>query len=187
MNMASRFLGTCFAFASLVTVAVANLPQDGQQIKAKPYEPRKIVLSPQPVSKAEANKIFARVNLAIAKVVPGLRMSTTRLVGDKPITRQEIVDEFDRIFRMCKPGFKFTPRKVSYNPTLLTIKDKPTRSKLQNLISWGCVDKVGVLATAKKDTVGVLEFGDAVGFLTARVAELTHMPDPKFSPDLQEP
>jgi hypothetical protein len=184
MKMAYRALGTCLWATVGMSVVFS---QGAGEIKAKPYEPRKIVLSPQPVTKDEAKKIFARVSQSIAKVMPGLRISTSQLSGAKPVTRQEIVTEFDKIFQMCKPEFKFTPKKVNYNPALLTIKEKSAKAKLQNLIAWGCVDKVGTLATAKKDTLGVLEFGDAVGFLTARVAELTHMPDPRFSPDLQEP
>ncbi len=183
MNM--KLWGAAIVAACLVSVAVAQ--QETQPGKAKAYEPRKIVITPQPVTKQEAGKIFLQVNSAIAKVMPKLRPMPIHLAGEKPVTREEIVNELDKIFQMAKPEFKFTPRKVSYDPSLLTIKDKGTRTKLEKLISWGCVDKVGTLATSSKDTMGVMDFGDTVGLMTARVAELTHMPDPRFSPDLQAP
>lgn len=178
--MTCRFLGTC----ALLVLAPMVFAQQGD-LRAKPYEPRKIVLSPQPVTKDEANLIFAKVNEAIVRAIPDLKPAATHLAGSAPVTREEVVDQFDRIFRMAKPEFKFTPKKVTYDPKILTIKDKATRVKLQNLIAWGCIDRVGILATARKNTMGVLEFGDAIGLLTARVAELTHMPDPRFSPELQ--
>ena len=168
----------------LVSVTFGQLQSQSGQ-KAKPYEPRKILLSPQPVTKDEAKKVFTQVDTAIVRVMPTLKAPPSHLSGATPITREEVVDQFYRIFEMSKPEFKFTPKKVGYDASVLTIKPKATREKLENLISWGCVDRVGVLATSKKDTMGVLEFGDAVGLMLSRVAELTHMPDPKFTPDLE--
>src|SRR3569832_925583 len=110
--------------------------QQGEQGKAKPYEPRKIVITPQPVTKTEAGKILLQVNNAIVRVMPKLRPAPVHLTGTKPVTRAEVVNEFDRIFQMAKREFKFSPRKVTYEPALLTIKDKPTRDKLQKLIAW---------------------------------------------------
>jgi len=183
MNM--KLWGATLAAMAFASLSLAQ--QDTQPGKAKPYEPRKIVLSPEPVTKTEASKVLLQVDQAIVKVMPRLKAAPVHLSGANPVTREEVVDQFDKIFQMAKPEFKFTPRKVTYDPNLLTIKDKATRMKLEKLIAWGCVDKVGMLATSPKDTLGVLDFGDAVGLMTSRVAELTHMPDPKFSPDLQAP
>ena len=171
-------LASAFAFAQ-------EVPQS--ETKAKAYEPRKIVLSPQPVTKDEAGKIFTQVDDAFIHVMPKLKPAPPHLQGAAPVTREEIIGQFTKIFVATKPEFKFTPKRVSYDPALLTVKDKSSRAELQTLIAWGCVDKVGLLATAPKDTMGVLEFGDAVGLFTARLAELTHMPDPKYSPDLEGP
>jgi len=175
--------GLMLALLTVTVVAFAQVPTG--EIKAKPYVPRKIVMSPQPVTKTEAGKVFAQAGSAIAKVMPTLKAPSERLAGTKPVTREEVIGQFDKLFQMAKPEFKFTPKKVSYDATLLTIKDPAARAKLQNLIAWGCVDKVGYLATANKGTLGVTEFGDSVGFLLSRLAELTHMPDPEFTPDLQ--
>src|SRR4051812_15226347 len=115
--------------AGIVVVALASAlgiaqAQAGGEQKAKAYEPRKMVLSPQPVTKDEANQIFNKVDQAIVKVMPALKTSGTHLVGAQPVTREEIVSQFDRIFQMAKPEFKFTPKRVAYDPAILTIKDK---------------------------------------------------------------
>lgn len=178
-----KIQGTVCALILVVCVAGAQEVRPPQ--KAKPYVPRKIVLSPEPVTKDEAKKVIDQVDSALVAVMPAVKKSESPLAGSQPVTRAEVVSEFNRIFEAAKPEFKFTPRRVSYDASLLTLKDAGAKSRLQSLIAWGCVDQVGPLATSSKDTLGVLEFGDAVGFLLARVAQLSHMPDPKFTPSLE--
>lgn len=184
MSMAGKKIQ--IAVCALLLAACLAAAQDGAPPqKAKPYVPRKIVLSPEPVTRDEAKKVIDQVDSALAAVMPAIKKSESPLAGSQPVTRGEVVSEFNRIFESAKPEFKFTPRKVSYDSSLLTLKDATAKSRLQSLIAWGCVDRVGPLATSSKDTLGVLEFGDAVGFLLARVAQLSHMPDPRFTPDLE--
>jgi len=184
MSMAGKKLQIAVC-ALLLFACVANAQDGGPPQKAKPYMPRKIVLSPEPVTRDEAKKVIDQVDAALVNVMPSVKKTASSLSGSQPVTRAEVVSEFHRIFDAAKPEFKFTPRKISYDSSLLTLKDASAKTKLQSLIAWGCVDRVGPLATSGKDTLGVLEFGDAVGFLLARVAQLSHMPDPRFTPDLE--
>jgi hypothetical protein len=177
-----KILAICLAAVALIGGAV--LAQEKPDGKSKPYVPRKVVLSPEPVTRDEARKIIEKVNKAFVKVMPRLKPVKPSLTGTQPVTRTEIITQFNKLFEMAKAEFKFTPRKVAYNASVISVKDPEAKTKVQNLIAWGCVDKVGPLATSDKETLGVLEFGDAVGLLVARVAELTHTADPRFSPDL---
>lgn len=183
--MAGKKLGIAICAVLLISPFSMAGQEGGPPQKTKPYVPRKIVVTPEPVTKDEAKKILDKVDVALSTVFPTVKKSESSLAGKDPVTRAEVVSEFHRIFDMAKPEFKFSPRKLTYDSSLLTIKDPSAKSKLQSLIAWGCVDRVGPLATSSKDTLGVLEFGDAVGFLLSRVAQLTHTPDPRFSPDLE--
>ena len=159
--------------------------QNGDSQKAKPYVPRKIVISPQPVTRDEARKIFEKVNKCLGKVIAAPKAPVAGMAGPQPVSRAEIVDQLNRVFEAAKPAFTYTPKKVGFDPSLLTIKSGDSKAHLETLIAWGCVDRVGPLATSGKDTLGVLEFGDAVGFFMARVAQLSHYPDARFTPELE--
>src|SRR5690348_15875256 len=103
-------LGGCIAFAQ----------EYGPPQKAKPYVPRKIVVTPEPVTKDEAKKVIDQVDAAIVTVFPTIKKKESTLSGSSPVTRAEVVAEFHRIFDAAKPEFKFTPKKLAFDPTLLT-------------------------------------------------------------------
>lgn len=172
------------AAAGLILVGLAPAQTPDPQ-RSKPYVPRKIVLSPQPVTRKEAKAIFQKMDICLAKVVHAQKSSDFANAGAQPVTRAEIIDQFAKMFEAASPAFTFTPKKVAFDASLLTVKQPPSRTHLETLIAWGCVDRVGPLATSAKDTLGVLEFGDAVGFFLARIAQLSHYPDPRFTPELE--
>jgi hypothetical protein len=99
------------------------------------------------------------------------------------VTREEIVDEFMRDYQALRPQMKFTPNPSVVDPDRIKIapKEKP---ELVKLIKMGFVGRVAPLVTGPTDTMTVVTFGDAVGFFLDRMAQLTHMPSPKWTPML---
>lgn len=176
-------LGT-FAVLGLALVGGLVLAQDQSgERKAKPYVPRKIVLSPQPVTRNEARKVFEKVGMAINKVIPAVKPVSLKLSGNQPITRTEVINHFAKIFESTRPQFKINPVRSKVDMSEVMVKDPAARAKLEMLIAWRCVDEDGALATNSKETLHVTEFGDAVGLLMARLADLTHTATPEFSPN----
>ena len=137
-----------------------------------------------PVTQKEGDATLAEVEKALS-ALPGLKHikpQTRKPSSTKPATRAYIILQMNRIFERAKPSFKFTPRKVRFDPKVLVAGAE--RSALEKLIAWGCVAKVGPLATGPKSTIGLKEFGDAMGFFVARISDLSHTPDPKYSPGM---
>lgn len=137
-----------------------------------------------PVTQGEAYNVFAK---AVAMLNTVLEMNLAPPVAKpaqpkQPVTRVQVVESLNRLFESVKPKFKFTPRPVQFDKKRLNMKDATANQHLQRLISYGFVAPVGPLATGPKDTVSVEEFGDALGFYMARLAEVTHLPDSKWSP-----
>jgi hypothetical protein len=138
-----------------------------------------------PVTHSEVNATLAKVEKALG-TLPGMSIKPRqRSPGTQPAKRSYIILELNRIFESARPNFKFTPAKVKVNRAVLSANTKDgSMQALQRLIAWGCVGKVSALATGPKATIGLKDFGDAVGLFAARIAELTHSPDPKFSPGM---
>lgn len=136
-----------------------------------------------PVTRQEAAATFKRVGTALSIFTGGkAKPFAPKFEAAGVLTRTELVAEFDRVFEAAKPYFKYTPRPVKYDAGVFSIKDGDARKKLDKLVTWGCVARIGPLATAPKDEMALAEFGDAVGFLLVRLAELTHTPSSKWTP-----
>jgi hypothetical protein len=100
-----------------------------------------------------------------------------------PAKRSDAIARMDQIFEACKPRFKYMPRKISFDTKLLGLATgHPQRPALEKLIRWGCIGRTTPLATSKQESLGVSELGDAVGLFILRIADITHRPDPKYSP-----
>ena len=143
--------------------------------------------TPGPVTDAEARATFKRViaNLPALAGKP-YSISLEPIPDDvKPVTRESVVLEFMRIYSEMSPSFKFTPRPVWYDVGLVTIKTGAARKALDLFIKDGFVGRVAPLATSKTDSLSVDDFGDALGFFVSRLADLTHMPDPEYTPILE--
>jgi hypothetical protein len=126
---------------------------------------------------------FTRLETILFRLT-GMNPTLVRMpVGGAPARRVEIVARFDRIFEVLKPKFTFTPRKIKFDPKSIALPAAhPQRAGLERLIKWGCMSKGSPLATSKADAVKLGDFGDALAVFMMRVADLTHKPDPKFSP-----
>ncbi|MCK6632141.1 MAG: hypothetical protein L6Q31_07160 [Fimbriimonadaceae bacterium] len=139
----------------------------------------------EPTTTLEAATTFQKVETALRRVVLVDSTSVPLKSGDSSssVTRNQVVDELDRLFEMCRPKFKFTPRLSEFDGGVLSIPaDQPQRAKLEKLIAWGCVGRVAPLATSKETSIGLADFGDAVGLFLARMADLTHSPSSQWSP-----
>ncbi|CAN5656432.1 hypothetical protein BH11ARM2_BH11ARM2_30170 [soil metagenome] len=148
--------------------------------------PRKIQTTDSPVTRAEAAAVLGKLERAFRSVLSVPPKGKSNLVPDRtPITRSAIISEFDRLVVIAEPSFKVTTRPVKYDAARFTIKDASAKSQLGKLVKGGYVARIGPLATGSKDTLTTAEFGDAVGFLLARVSEASTMPSTKWTPYLQ--
>ncbi len=174
-----RFLvATVFCFS----IALAGQTGDRPQVKKANV---KGVDQKAPVTRSEAAAVFARARKAIiaARVAP-ISAKSSIAVGNQPVTREEVILEMGKIFELSKKSTKFIPAPVRFNANLFKVSSAGTKSTLGTLVSWGFVAPVGPLATGPKPSLSVVQFGDAVGFFLARMADVTHMPSPRWSPYL---
>lgn len=165
----------CFILSILVFQTALAYPRGASGIAA-------------PVTVAEVDATILEIRKALS-VLPGLEAlkktgdKAATSIGSSPATRAYIILKLDRLFERARPTFRFTPRRVRFDARVLKV-GKAERPALEKLIAWGCVARVGPLATGPGATIGLKEFGDAIGFFVARLADLTHTPDPKYSPGM---
>lgn len=158
--------------------------QDGLKHGSKPVAPK---ASDAPVTQAEARDFMGRVQNAVVAVNKLKDPTPVRFVNNSnPVTREEVVLEFDRIMTMTKPSFSYKPKLGPVNPKVIKLKSAEAQKAAVKLAEWGFVDRVGPLLTSSTDTLTPTQFGDAVGFFLARIAELTHITSVKFSPYLND-
>lgn len=171
---------TCVA---LFVVSLASLGSSQDTGEFKKPTTKAVKTSSGPVTKAEARKVLDRAWVVMAK---GLKMSMpspTKLVaGPQAVTKNEILAEFALIANASAKHFKRSPRPSNFDASRLR-KDADS-SQLNYLVSKGLVMPLGPLVTGKNGTVSTSEFGDAVGVLIARLADLCHLPSTKYSPNL---
>lgn len=179
-------MGRNFIFVGAMVLSMVN------GFAQEPPQPAKathvaVPKDTSPVTADEANTVLKQESTIISKAF-GHPMPTSFAVGkgSTPVTREAIVAAFTRQFDALSPEFKFTPNPQTYNATILRIA-KPQLPSLERLIRFGCIGKVAPLATGPKDSLTIAEFGDALGFFMSRLAELTYMPDPKWTPTLEGP
>ena len=174
------------AWILVVTLAFAGFAS-GQDTPAKP---RKLSsgstsVATEKVTRSDAHTVLMRMQRILSSGigVTGAESTCGIRAGDAYVTRHEVIQEFSRLFAMYEPHFKFTPPKVKYDPSLLTVgsADKPV---IEKLIKWGTVAKQGPVASAPVATLTVHQFGDAVGFFVARIESLTNLPPSKWTPYL---
>lgn len=151
---------------------------------------RKAPPSPQAaaeyVSSSEVGAVFRRVRAVMSKVLfgkPYVESRSPRMI--RVATRADILKEMHRTFEMARPAFKFTPNAMSFDSQILAVPSNHAQRKdLEFMLRWGCIDRYGPLATSKKQGFTLEEFGDSVGYLIARLSDLTHTPSSKYSPAL---
>lgn len=137
-----------------------------------------------PVSRAEAKKTFARVESLMTQVIGKVKWSKSAIpAGAGSVTRFEVAREFARIDTDIRSNYKMRLKPIAFEPARVRASGRD-RELLSTLISKGLIAEFAPVAAGPKDTLTPLQFGDAVGYFTARAMELAHMPSSKWSPSL---
>jgi len=174
------------AFVSMVTLCFAaiSFAQDDSGLK-KTSHPR-IIASPGPVTEAEADATFKRVD-DLLKAVLHVTVSPRPVHGvsaGSPITKEEVVKELSRLYRAVEPWFSNTPNATKVDYARLVFKTQREKSDLVLLVRTGFIGNYGPLATGKTQALTVQEFGDSLGYFLARLGECTHTSSTKWTPYL---
>ena len=139
----------------------------------------------RPVTAREAASAFDRVANLFHRA-DGASLGATSIPPlDRPATRTEIVAEMDRFLRAAEPILRFTPAPERHDPSVFRI-EADERIALDRLVTVGCVAKIGPLAVGPSTGLTPSQFGDAMGFFVARLAQMSHLPSPKWTPMLQK-
>ncbi|MBL8049481.1 MAG: hypothetical protein JNJ45_12450 [Chthonomonas sp.] len=142
--------------------------------------------APQFVTRAEASMVFAKMATMVkqASNVQGAVAFDRVKEPKKPITRSEVVHAYYLLYMKAKPGFRLTPVMTKFDPKLISGLDEAVKGEAKILAQWGFIGPVGPLVTDMKPQVSVQVFGDSVGLFLSRLADLTHTPSSKYSPNL---
>lgn len=147
--------------------------------------PQKAASNLLPVTRDEAKRAFDQAGKYLGSATK-LTIAPSKLAsGGSSVTRAEVVAEFARLYAALGPQVKLTPMPVKFDTARLKISSE-AKPNLLKLVRLGAVAPYGPLAAKSKDWLNVEEFGDALGFFIARMAEVTHMPSRKWSPTLQD-
>lgn len=168
-----------------ILVSATAIGQVGGQTEFKPKTTKTVKPSEIPVTRAEAAKTFEKAWKALVR---GLKVKGTapyRITADaKPVTKDEVLAGVLAITNATKPYFKRIPVSAKYDVKKFRATfDQP---KYLTLVKLGFVMPYGPLVTGKTTTVTPFEFGDAVGVMLVRIADLAHLPTRKFSPALMD-
>ncbi|MCH8978337.1 MAG: hypothetical protein IH945_03735 [Armatimonadetes bacterium] len=140
-----------------------------------------------PVTVAEANAVFAKIDAAVRDVMKMKPADKGPVGEDRPITRAEVVQRMESIFQSMRPKFQFTPRPFRREPGVIKRfnADPKTQEKMEMLVRWGFLAPVGPLVVGPADSVSIAVFGDAVGYYLSQMAAMTYFADPNWVPALQ--
>lgn len=172
----------CVGIVALATVGLAQDTKEGLTRKT----PVKVTASNAPVTQAEAKAVFSRAEKILRSTLNLSGSGVSPVAASaKPITRAQVVSEFSRLYKMVSPSAKLTPRPVKFDQARLRMTGT-ARADLVKLVRLGAIAPIGPVAAGPKDSLTVAQFGDALGFFLARMAEITHMPSRKWTPALQD-
>lgn len=140
-----------------------------------------------PVTKREMARVFARVEASIRPILATEARPAPTETSAAPASRLDAIRTMHRIFTGAKPRFTLTPRPLPLRPGVTTLPaNAPVRHQAEELVRWGFLAPGGPLLTSKTPAMAPRDLGDAVGYFLARLADLTHLPKPKWSPYLQD-
>ncbi|MCH7946112.1 MAG: hypothetical protein IIC73_08895 [Armatimonadetes bacterium] len=139
-----------------------------------------------PVTVAEANTVFAKIDDAVREVLKMKKAEKGPIGQNRPVTRAEVVAQMERIFKSVRPKFQFTPR--PFRTEVGVIKrfnaDPKTQERMEKLVRWGFLAPVGPLVVGPGDSLSIPAFGDAVGYFLSQMAAMTYFADPDWVPEL---
>lgn len=170
-------------FACLLGVVLVASAFAQEQGEFKKSVSKTIKSTSAPVTRAEARKVLDR---AWTVMVKGLKLKGAapfKLVSDStPISKNEMLAEMDLLLKATTPFFKRSPRPATFDAARL--RTDGDLAKMKFMVSKGLVMPLGPLVTGKNGPLTTEEFGDAVGVLMVRIADLCHLPSTTYSPNL---
>ena len=176
------FLVVTIGFTQVAIAQNKTDDQDGFKRKST----KTVQETTSPVTRSEAKKVFEKAwkslseGIGIKSAVPLKFASTTGTV-----TKDEVLENIRAIVLVCEKSFKRTPKWAKYD--LKRFRSDLEVAKYKKLVDEGFVSPYGVLMTVKNGTVQPKQFGEAVGQMMIRVADLCHLPSRRFSPYLMPP
>jgi hypothetical protein len=187
--MKKKLLLLAVALAGLALIGVAQ-DTEGLSFQGGKLDLQQAATDP-PVTQAEAAEVLERTSSVILLVTSRNRkesvVAPSFAASREPASREQILRFLNELYSLIEPDFKFTPRRVTVRPERITIpRESPVRQSLERMIEFGFVAPFGPLASSEKPTLSLTEFGDAIGLFLARAADLTHTPDPKWSPYMSD-
>ena len=167
--------------AFLIVSSSLGQAKDTGELKVKHV--KEVKSTSAPVSRAEANAVFAKAWKALATGLKAKGTNPVKIPVDKnPITKNEVLAAFNAFVTQMRPMFKRSATRVAFN--VARVRKDLDMKGFGKLIEEGFVMPVGPLVTGKNGTLSTFEFGDAVGVLMLRIADLAHLPSRKFTPAL---
>ena len=173
----------------ILLIGVASAQQNTLDSKSKRKRPAtKISGTESPVTQAEARVLFSKSEAAIREVlgIKGMGYSDFKPIGTVA-SRGQIIMQMSRLVDLTKPKFSMTPVPIKPNLNHMHLTNAVARAKATKLAEMGFIPPSSPLMTNKGEGISPAEFGDALGYFLARVAELTHQPSSKFTPFLSDP
>ena len=156
-------------------------------LQGRPVRPpvSRTLTSDSPVTAREAHEAFNRWGKLLFKVnatptgAPGFSSS------DLPVTRSQVIAEMARLYKASASAIRFVPQAVPFDAAKLRI-DALQMPALRTLVRLGFVGRVAPLAVGPGTSLTPKEFGDALGFFSSRLMQISHLPSPTFTPSLQD-
>jgi hypothetical protein len=138
-----------------------------------------------PVSQAEAYAVLSKVEDAMADALhtKHLARPTIDSGSNEPVSREVLVDEFQRIANGFNEFYKLTPRAQYLDASVLKLGGKRKEEAIR-LIKLGYIDTLSPVVVGPKPTLSPYQFAVAVAYFTERWADRTHLPSIAYSPML---
>lgn len=171
---------------ALLTTSIAFGQGHGADDEHHRLQTKVVKTSSAPVTHVEAQAVFAKAWKALGTSLKLKGVNPVKFPADsKPVTKNEVLVAFNSFVALTRPTFKRSASKVSFVRTRVR-KDMDLKT-FGKLIEDGFVMPVGPLAAGKNGSLTTYEFGDAVGVMLIRIADLAHLPSRKFTPALMPP
>jgi hypothetical protein len=139
----------------------------------------------KPVTRSEAARAFRTVARSLAEALSVRPATISLATAPGPVGKGETLTALSALVKSAAPAFRLTLPPATTSPKRWTLKTPAERALLQTLVKGGYVANIGPLATGKRVTLTTREFGDALGFALARIAEAANLPSTKWTPALQ--
>jgi hypothetical protein len=175
----------CLVLIASAVVSI-SLGQTKSTDDSKKKHVKAVKSTSAPVTRAEARAVFEKAWKALATGLKVKGANPVKIASDSsPITKNEVLTAFKAVVTQVQPMFKRSATRVAFNAA--KVRKDFDMASFGRLIEHGFVMPVGPIVTGKNGPVSTYEFGDAVGVLLIRIADLSHMPSRKFTPALMPP